>query len=135
MLPLENLSGDPDLDYLVFGIHEALISDLGRSGTLDKVVGRSSVMAYLQERPPLSEIGWSLGVDAVIEGALQAVGDRISVTARLVDAGTEEMVWANRVEGSLNELLELQAEGDELAAAHATPAGRAGSRRSSAATA
>ena len=75
VLPLENLSGDPEQDYFAAGMHDALITDLAKLGGFERVIARSSVMRYQETEKPLSEIARELNVDAVITGSvLRAFG-------------------------------------------------------------
>ena len=81
VLPLENLTRDPDEEYLVLGMHEALITDLSKINAL-RVISRRSVMRYDEARRSIPEISRELGVDAVIEGSVLRVGERVRVTRR-----------------------------------------------------
>ncbi len=110
VLPLENLSGDPEQDYLAAGIHEALITDLAKLGGFKRVIARSSAMRYQDTDKPLSEIARELNVDAVITGSVLRAGDRVRVTAQLTSAATGETLWANRYERELRDVLSLQNE-------------------------
>jgi len=106
VLPLENLSGDPELDYYSAGITEGLIAELGRVGAL-RVISRRSVMRYLDSDMPLAEIAAELGVDALIEGSVLPVGDRVRVTAQLVQAVPEQHLWADTYERDAKDVLTL----------------------------
>ena len=110
VLPLENLSGNPGQDYLAAGVHEALITDLAKLGGFRKVIARKSVMRYQQTDKSLPEIARELNVDAVISGSVVREGDRVRITALLVNAATEEHLWANRYERELRDVLSLQNE-------------------------
>jgi eukaryotic-like serine/threonine-protein kinase len=110
VLPLENLSGDAGQDYFADGMHEALITDLAKLSGFRKVTARSSVMAYKRTNKPLPQIGRELGVDAVMTGSVVRVGNRVQVTARLINAATEESLWADRYERELRDVLSLQNE-------------------------
>ncbi|HEV8384317.1 MAG TPA: serine/threonine-protein kinase, partial [Candidatus Acidoferrales bacterium] len=83
VLPLENLSGDPNQEYFADGMTEALISNLAQVGAL-RVISRTSVMQYKGTRKPLPQIGKELNVDAVVEGSVQKSGDRVRITAQLI---------------------------------------------------
>jgi serine/threonine-protein kinase len=109
VLPLQNLSGDPEHDYFVEGTHDALITDLAGIGAL-RVIARSSVMRYKDREAPLPEIGDQLKVDIVLTGTVMRVGDRVRITAQLVDVSTEEHLWAGRYERGLADVLSLQSE-------------------------
>ncbi len=114
VLPLENLSGNPEQDYLAEGVHEALITDLAKLSGFRRVIARASVMRYRRSDKPLAQIGRELGVDAVITGAVQRSGDRVRVTAHLINAATEQQLWTEQYERQLRDVLSLQ---DEIVAA------------------
>jgi TolB-like protein/Tfp pilus assembly protein PilF len=109
VLPLENLSGDPGQDYFVDGMTEALITDLSKIGAL-KVISRSSAMRYKGTDKTLSQIAAELGVDAVIEGSVLREGDRVGISAQLIEIATETNLWAERYERDLTSMLRLQGE-------------------------
>lgn len=109
VLPLENLSGDPEQAYFVDGTHEALITDLARLGAL-RVIARTSMMRYKGTQKPLPEIARELNVDTVLTGSVLRSGDRMRITAQLLDAATEEHLWAGRYERELRDVLSLQNE-------------------------
>ena len=107
VLPLENLSGDPEQDCLADGVHEALITDLAKLSGLGRVIARSSVMRYRHSDIPLSQIARELGVDALVTGSVLRAGDRIQVTAHLIQASTENQLWADRYERQFRDVLSL----------------------------
>ena len=110
VLPLENLSGDPEQDYFADGMTEQLTADLSRLGKL-RVISRTSVMQYKKARKPLTEIARELKVDGVVEGSVVRVGDKVRITAKLVRAsGDEENLWAQSYERDLHDVLALQGE-------------------------
>ena len=109
VLPLDDLSGDPEQAWFADGMTDALISSLARIGAL-KVISRSSVMRYKGARPALREIGEELGVDAVIEGSILRAGDRVRIIAQLIDAATDEHLWAESYERELRDVLALQSD-------------------------
>ena len=109
MLPLENLSGDAAPDYFVDGMTETLIAGLSKVAAL-RVSSRTSVMQYKGTRKPLPDIARELKVDAVIEGSVQRVGDRVKITARLIHALTERSLWSETYERELHDILALQNE-------------------------
>jgi len=110
VLPLENLSGDPDQDYLAEGMHEALITELAQLSGLERVIGRASVARFRGSTQPLGEIARDLKVGALITGAVQRSGDRVRVTAHLIDPATEVELWTRSYERSLRDVLSLQDE-------------------------
>jgi TolB-like protein len=109
VLPLENLSGDPEQEYFADGMTEALIADLAKIGSL-KIISRTSVMQYKGVKKPLQDIAQELDVDAVIEGSALRVGDRVRITAQLIDAETDQHLWAESYERDLRDVLALQSE-------------------------
>jgi serine/threonine protein kinase/tetratricopeptide (TPR) repeat protein len=108
VLPLENLSGDAEQDYLAAGVHEALITDLAKLGGLRRVIARTSVLRYRKADKPLPQIARELGVDALITGSVLRSGNRVQVTAHLIQAATEQQLWADRYERELRDVLSLQ---------------------------
>src|SRR3984893_75483 len=107
VLPLENLSGDPAQEYFADGMTEALITDLGKIGEL-RVISRTSVMRFKDTKKPLREIARELQVDAVVEGTVVRSGDRVRLTANLVQASPEKHLWADSFERDLRDVLTLQ---------------------------
>ena len=107
VLPLENLSGDPAQEYFADGITEALITDLGKIGQL-RVISRTSVMRYKDTKKSLQEIARELQVDALVEGTVARSGDRVRITANLVQASPEKHLWADSFERELRDVLALQ---------------------------
>jgi TolB-like protein len=110
VLPLANLSGDPDQEYFAEGMHDALITDLAKLSGLDKVIARASVMRYRDSDQPPGEIAQELGVEAMVTGSVVREDNRVRITAQLVDASTEEQLWADRYERELSDVLSLQNE-------------------------
>jgi len=109
VLPLENLPHDPEQDYFADGLTEALITMLAKIGEL-RVISRTSVMQYQRVRKPLSEIARELGVDAIVEGTVLRVGDRVRITAQLIEIPIEAHLWAESYERDMRDILALQAE-------------------------
>jgi TolB-like protein len=109
VLPLENLSRDPEQEYFSEGLTEELITTLAKIGGL-RVVSRSSVMVYKETRRPLPQIARELGVDAIVEGTVLRVKDRVRITAQLIDASRQTHVWAESYDRHLRDVLDLQAE-------------------------
>ena len=109
VLPLENLSRDPDQDYFADGLTEALITNLAKISAL-RVVSRTSAMHYKGVHRPLPQIARELGVDAVVEGTVQRSGDRVRISAQLVQAATDTHLWAESYERDLCDALALEAE-------------------------
>jgi eukaryotic-like serine/threonine-protein kinase len=113
VLPLENLSRDPEQEYFADGMTDQLITDLAKISAL-KVISRTSVMQYKGARKPLPQIAQELGVDAVVEGSVQRAGDRVRIIAQLIDARADQHLWACSYERDLRDVLALQ---DEVAQA------------------
>ena len=109
VLPLENLSRDPEQDYFADGLTEALITNLAKISAL-RVVSRTTAMHYKGVHRPLPEIARELGVDAVVEGTVQRFGERVHISAQLVQAATDTHLWAENYERDLRDVLALQAE-------------------------
>ena len=109
VLPLENLSGDPSQEYFADGITDALITQLAKLHGL-RVISRTSIMQYKSLRKPLSDIARDLSVDAVVEGSVSRSGNRVRVTAQLVDAHADRHLWAEEYDRDLREVLSLQSE-------------------------
>ena len=109
VLPLDNLSGDPDQEYFADGMTEALIADLAKIGTL-KVISRTSVMRYKDTQKSLPEIARELGVDAILEGSVMKVGDRVRITAQLIEAVSDRHLWAESYERDMRDVLALQSD-------------------------
>ena len=109
VLPLANLSSDPAQEYFAEEMTEELITQFSKLGDL-KVISRTSVMQYKGSRKPLPEIARELGVDAVVEGAVQLSGQRVRITAQLVDAKTDKHLWAEDYDRDLSDVLLLQSE-------------------------
>ena len=114
VLPLDNFSGDPKQEYFADGITDELTTDLATISAL-RVISRGSVMQFKGEhRPPTPEIAKLLSVDAVIEGSVARVGDKVRVTAQLIDAPADRHLWAKSYERDSRDVLALQ---DEVALA------------------
>jgi TolB-like protein/Tfp pilus assembly protein PilF/predicted Ser/Thr protein kinase len=110
VLPLENLSGDPQQEYFSDGMHEALITNLGQVGGLKRVIARSSVMRFKGAKIPPHKIAQELKVGALITGAVLRSGNRVRITAQLINAATEAQMWAQSYERDLSDVLTLQNE-------------------------
>jgi len=109
VLPLENFSGDPNQEYLSDGTTEALIANLAQIRSL-KVISRTSVMRFKGTTKAIPDIGRELGVDAIIEGSVHRVGDRVRITAQLIHASTDAHMWAQNYERNMSGMLDLEAE-------------------------
>jgi serine/threonine protein kinase/tetratricopeptide (TPR) repeat protein len=109
VLPLANLSGDANQEYFSDGMTEALIADLSKIKAL-KVISRTSVMRYKGTNKPLPEIARELGVDGIIEGSVLRSGDRVRITAQLINAASDTHVWGDNFDRDLRDVLALQSE-------------------------
>jgi TolB-like protein/Tfp pilus assembly protein PilF len=106
-LPLENLSGDKDQEYFADGMTDDLIANLAKIRSL-RVISRSTAMTYKGTHKPLSQIANELNVDAVVEGTVLRVGDRVRITAELVQVSTDRHLWADTYESQMGDILALQ---------------------------
>ena len=111
VLPLENLSRDPEQEYFADGMTDELITSLAKIRAL-RVISRGSVMRYKGTNKPLLEIARELNVDGVVEGSVLRSRDRVRVTAQLIQASTDKHLWAESYERDLRDVLALQ---DEVA--------------------
>ncbi len=109
VLPLENLSGNPEEEYFADGMTETLIGDLAKISSL-RVISRTSVMQYKRPRTPLPEIARELNVEAVIEGTVLRQADRVRISVQLIDARTDQHLWAERYDRDLGDVLALHSE-------------------------
>jgi TolB-like protein/DNA-binding winged helix-turn-helix (wHTH) protein/Flp pilus assembly protein TadD len=107
VLPLDNLSGNPSQDYFSDGMTDELITDLAKIKAL-RVISRNSVMGYKGTHPHLPEIARQLNVEAVVEGSVLRVGDRVRITAQLIQVPADRHLWAESYEGNLSDTLALQ---------------------------
>ena len=109
VLPLTNLSGDPEQEYFADGMTESLITELGKISN-PRVISRQSVMQYKSSKKSLQQIAEELKVDAVLEGAVERSGDRVRVTMHLSQAIPERQLWAQEYSRSVRDALSLQGE-------------------------
>ncbi|HET6362124.1 MAG TPA: adenylate/guanylate cyclase domain-containing protein [Gemmatimonadota bacterium] len=119
VLPFENLSGDEETEPFVLGVHDDLLTHLSSLGTF-KVISRTTVMGYEGSTKSVPEIAKELGATTVLEGGVQRSGDRIRMNVQLIDARTDEHVWAERFDRTLTagDVFAIQAEiAEEIAGA------------------
>ena len=109
VLPLENLSGDPEQEYFADGMTEELITNLAKISAL-KVISRTSMMQYKGTKKPLPQIAKELNVDALIEGSVLREGGQVRITAQLIQASTDQHLWAESYQRDLRGVLALQGE-------------------------
>src|SRR5262245_51063880 len=107
VMPLENLSRDPEQQYFADGLTDALITDLVKTGTV-RVTSRTSVTRYRGTKKSIAEIGRELNVDAVVEGTVTYSGSRVRITAQLIQVSTDMHLWADEYERDVSEILDLQ---------------------------
>lgn len=109
VLPLENLSRDPEQEYFADGMTEELTTALAKIGAL-RVTSRTSVMQYKGTKKSLHEIGRELNVDSVLEGSVLRDGERVRITAQLIRVSTDQHLWAESYNRDLKDVLTLQSE-------------------------
>ena len=107
VLPLQDLSPGPEQEYFADGMTEALTTDLGKLSAL-RVISRTSVMQYKSTRKSLQEIAQELKVDAILEGTVARSGNRVRITANLVQASPERHLWAETYESEIGDILTVQ---------------------------
>src|SRR5271169_4733934 len=111
VLPFANMSGDPEQEYFVDGMVEEIITRLSRIRWLF-VIARNSSFTYKGQAVDVKEVGRELGVRYVLEGSVRKAGKRVRITGQLIDAVTGTHLWADRFDGSLEDIFDLQ---DEIA--------------------
>jgi len=109
VLPLENLTGDPNLEYFSDGMTEAFITELSKISTL-RVTARRSVMQYKGSSKPLAQIARKLDVDALVAGSVLHVAERVKITAQLIGAVPERNLWADNYDRDFSDILILSGE-------------------------
>ena len=109
VLPLVNYSGDPRENYFADGMTDNLIAELGRISSL-RVISRTSSMAYKGTQKTIPQIAHELSVDAVVEGSVERAGNRVRITTQLIDARTDQHLWADTYDRDMTDTLQLQSE-------------------------
>jgi TolB-like protein len=109
VLPLTNLSGDPEQEYFADGMTDSLITELGKISSR-RIISRQSIMQYKGSKKGLPEIARELNVDAVLEGAVEHSGGRVKITVHLAQASPERQLWAQEYNRSIRDVLSLQGE-------------------------
>jgi TolB-like protein/class 3 adenylate cyclase len=107
VLPFQNMSGDPEQEYFVDGMVEEIITALSRIRWLF-VIARNSTLTYKGHAFDVKEVGRELGVRYVLEGSVRKAGQRVRITGQLIDALTGTHLWADRFDGSLEDVFDLQ---------------------------
>jgi TolB-like protein len=113
ILPFLNLSQDPSVDYLVDGVVDSLITDLSRALPGSFVISRSTAFTYKGRQAAIRQVGEELGVRYVLEGSVRVEPDRVRVNVQLIDALTDEHLWAERFDKERKDIREVQ---DEIVA-------------------
>src|SRR2546423_44658 len=107
VLPFENLSDEKENAYFADGIQDDILTNLSKIGDL-KVISRTSVMSYRGHAPNLREIGKALGVSTILEGSVRRAGNRVRVNVQLIDATTDEHLWASDYDRDLTDVFAIQ---------------------------
>jgi adenylate cyclase len=107
VLPFANMSGDPEQEYFVDGMVEEIITALSRIRWLF-VLARNSSFTYKGQAVDVKQVGRELGVRYVLEGSVRKRGNRVRITGQLIDAGTAAHLWAERFDGLIEDVFELQ---------------------------
>ncbi len=109
VLPLVNMSGDPDQEFFADGLTEDIITELSRFHEL-LVISRNSTFVHKGKAVKVQEVAREFGVDYVLEGSVRKAGDRIRVTVQLIDAETDRHIWAERYDRQLEDIFAIQDE-------------------------
>src|SRR6202035_5468772 len=107
VLPFTNMSGDPEQEFVSDGIAEDVISALSHYPSLF-VIARNSTFTYKGRAVDVKQVGRELGVRYVLEGGVRKAGNRLRITAQLIEAETGAHLWADRFDGALDDVFELQ---------------------------
>ena len=107
VLPLRNLSSDPNQEYFSDGTTDALITDLAQISSL-KVISHTSTLQYKDTKKSLPEIARELNVDGIVEGTVQRSGDRVRINAQLIYGPSDKHVWADSYEGDIRDMFALE---------------------------
>ena len=107
VMPFQNMSGDPEQEYFADGVVEEIITALSRITWLF-VIARNSSFTYKGQAVDVTQVGRELGVRYVLEGAVRKAGDRVRISAQLIDAATGAHLWAERFDGPLKDIFGLQ---------------------------
>ena len=109
VLPFENLSADKENAYFADGIQDDILTNLSKIGDL-KVISRTSVMQYRGKAPNIREIGKTLGVSSVLEGSVRRSGNRVRLNVQLIDANSDEHIWANDYDRDVTDVFAIQSD-------------------------
>jgi adenylate cyclase len=109
VLPFFNMSNDQDQEYFSDGLTEDIITQLSKIKAF-KVVSRTSVMQYKKNPKTIKEIGRELGVSVILEGSVQRMNEKVRITAQLIDAATDEHLWAESYDRNVSDIFSIQRE-------------------------
>ena len=109
VLPFQNLSAEGQYAYFAGGLHDELLTQLSKVAAL-KVISRTSVMGYTSTTKSLKQIASELGVGIVVEGSVQVAGERLRVNVQLIDAATDELLWAERYDRTMDDAFAIQSD-------------------------
>jgi eukaryotic-like serine/threonine-protein kinase len=109
VLPMANLSADPNQDYFADGMTDMLITDLGSIGAL-RVISRTSIMTYKGKSQSVRQIANEMKLDAVVEGSVLRSGTHVEITARLIETNTDTQLWSHSYSGEVRDVVALQSE-------------------------
>jgi adenylate cyclase len=107
VVPFQNMSGDPEQDYFADGIVEDIITALSRFQSLF-VIARNSSFTYKGKAVDIKQVGRELGVRYVLEGSVRKAGGRVRITGQLIEAATDRHIWADKFDGALEDIFDLQ---------------------------
>src|SRR5437870_3401997 len=109
VLPFQNLSDDPQNAFFADGVQDDVLTNLSKIGDL-KVISRTSVMQYRGQTPNVREIGKALGVSNILEGSVRRSGNKVRVNVQLIDANTDEHIWANDYDRDVTDVFAIQSD-------------------------
>jgi serine/threonine-protein kinase len=109
VLPLQNLTTDSAHSFFAGGLHDEILSQLSRIGSL-RVISRTSVLGYAGTGTSIREIGSQLGAGSVVEGSVQVIGERLRVIVQLIDASNESHIWSNTYDRTLDDAFAIQSD-------------------------
>jgi adenylate cyclase len=109
VLPFQNMSGDPEQEYFSDGISEDIITDLSKVSALS-VIARNTAFTFKGQSIDVKDVAKTLGVDHVLEGSVRKVGNRVRITAQLIDGKAGDHLWADRYDRDLTDIFEIQDE-------------------------
>src|SRR5438128_1858409 len=109
VLPFTNLSNDKENAYFADGVQDDVLTNLSKIGDL-KVISRTSVMQYRGQTPNVREIGKALGVSNILEGSVRRSGNKVRVNVQLIDANTDEHIWANDYDRDVTDVFAIQSD-------------------------